>query len=144
MDSVIKIIGTLTAIIIIASAVFFIATLGTAPTASSSGPVGAIYFFYSDECSHCHDVMPFIINMSRKYPEANITMLEVWHNETNQEVVASVHKRLNTNFKGVPEVVIGDIVLVGTHDIQDKMEQQIRYRLGIPSQDEIVPDQDFL
>lgn len=143
MDSVIKIIGTLTAIIIIASAVFFSATLGTAPTASSPRSGEAIYYFYSYECTHCHDVTPLIINLSRKYPEANITMLEVWHNETNQAVVEAVHKRLNSNFKGVPEVVIGDVVLVGTHDIQNKMEQQIQYRLGIPARDGIMPSQDF-
>lgn len=124
MDSVIKITGTLTAIIIIvACAIFFIAIPVTPP---SSGSAKVIYFFYGEECPHCHEVIPFIINMSKKYPAANITMLEVWHNETNQEIAASVHKRLNSEFGGVPEVVIGDVVLVGSRDIPDKMEQQIQ------------------
>lgn len=123
MDSVIKIAGILAAIIIVACTVVFIA----GPLAShSSGSGRVVYFFYGEECPHCHEVMPFIINMSRKYPEANITMLEVWHNETNQEIAVSVNKRLNRDFEGVPEVIIGDVVLSGSGEIPDEMERVLR------------------
>jgi len=64
--------------------------------------------------------------MSRKYPEANITMPEVWHNETNRQVAASVHKNLKSDFSGVPEVVIGDVIFIGSRDIPEKTEQQIQ------------------
>jgi len=140
MDSVIKIIGTLTAIIFIACAVFFIMIPGTSPSSES---VRVTYFFYGEECDHCHDVMPFIINMSRKYPEANITILEIWDNESNQETVADVHVKLNKKFVGVPEVVIGDVVLLGTQDIEKNMEQEIQYNLGMPVRHGMMPNQNF-
>ena len=123
MDKIVKIAGILTAIIIVACAIVFIVLPWAAP---SSGSVRVVYFFYGEECPHCHEVMPFIINMSRKYPEANITMLEVWHNETNHKIAVAVNKRLDRDFEGVPEVIIGDIVLSGSGEIPDEMEQVLK------------------
>ena len=42
-----------------------------------------VYFFYGEECPHCHNVMPFIRNLSEKYPDVDFHILETWHNETN-------------------------------------------------------------
>lgn len=96
---------------------------------TSANDDGTVYFFYGEECPHCHVLMPFITNLSRKYPDANIRILEVWHNQTNQEIYQAVNKRIGTPPPGVPEVVIGSTVLVGDRDIPLELEQLIQEML---------------
>jgi len=126
MDRSIAIIGSITAVVVVTCAVFFAAA---SQPGASSGSDGAIYFFYGEECPHCHNIMPLIINMSEKYPEANIRMLEIWHNQTNQAIYLSVHEQLNRRPGGVPEIVAGDVVLSGELEIPAKLEQVIQERL---------------
>jgi len=132
MDKVIKIIGAIVAIGLALSAAYMIAgTAGTSFASPALPPGGGepVYFFYGEECPHCHVVMPFIANLSKKYPEANIQVLEVWHNQTNQQTYNSVLRRLNRAPGGVPAVVIGETVLVGDVDIPAKLEGLILQRL---------------
>jgi thiol-disulfide isomerase/thioredoxin len=132
MDKVIKIIGAIVAVGLALSATYMIAGTAGNSTASAALPQGSgepVYFFYGEECPHCHVVMPFIANLSKKYPEANIQVLEVWHNQTNRETYNSVLSRLNRAPSGVPAVVIGETVLVGDVDIPAKLEGLILQRL---------------
>jgi thiol-disulfide isomerase/thioredoxin len=132
MDKVIRIIGALVAVGLVLSAAYVVADIsGSFHSSPALLPGGGepVYFFYGEECPHCHVVMPFIANLSKKYPEANIQVLEVWHNQTNQQTYTSVLKRLNRAPSGVPSVVIGETVLVGDVDIPEKLEGLIRQRL---------------
>ncbi|MCJ7794368.1 MAG: thioredoxin family protein [Methanoregulaceae archaeon] len=132
MDKVIKIIGAIVAIGLALSAAYMIAgTAGNSTASAALSPGGSepVYFFYGEECPHCHVVMPFIANLSKKYPEANIQVLEVWHNQTNQQTYTSVLRSLNRAPSGVPAVVIGETVLVGDVDIPEKLEGLILQRL---------------
>jgi thiol-disulfide isomerase/thioredoxin len=78
-----------------------------------------VIFFYGEECPHCHNVMPFIQNLSKKYPDVDFHILETWHNETNQAFYLSLHQKLGIPSTGVPEVIVagnntplvGDIVI---------------------------------
>jgi thiol-disulfide isomerase/thioredoxin len=132
MDKVFRIIGALVVVGLVLSAVYMVADIAGK---SSPSPVPAagggepVYFFYGDYCSHCHAVMPFIKNLSEKYPEANIQMIEISQNRTNQETYNSAFRRLNRAPTGVPVVVIGETVLVGSHDIPQNLEALIRKRL---------------
>jgi thiol-disulfide isomerase/thioredoxin len=81
-----------------------------------------VYFFYGEECPHCHAVMPFITNLTQKYPDVEFRILEVWHNSTNAEVYAALNNRLNQPSGIVPEVIVGNTILIGDVDIPNKLE----------------------
>jgi len=132
MDKVIKLIGAIVVVGLALSVAYMVA--GTAGNSSPSPALQAgggtpVYFFYGEGCPACHAVMPFIANLSKKYPEANIQVLEIWHNQTNQQTYNSVLSRLNRAPSGVPAVVIGETVLVGYVDIPEKLEALILQRL---------------
>jgi thiol-disulfide isomerase/thioredoxin len=129
MDKAIRIIGALVVVGLVLSAAYVVADIAGKSSPSPALQAGGgepVYFFYGEECSHCHAVMPFIANLSEKYPEANIQVLEVWHNQTNQETYNSVLRCLNRTPSGVPVAVIGETVLVGDRDIPEKLEALIR------------------
>jgi thiol-disulfide isomerase/thioredoxin len=132
MDKVIKIIGALVVVGLVLSVAYVVADIAGKSSPSPALSMGGgepVYFFYGEECPHCHVVMPFIANLSKKYPEANIQVLEIWHNQTNQQTYNSVLSRLNRAPGGVPAVVIGETVLVGDVDIPEKLEALILQRL---------------
>ena len=70
--------------------------------------------------------MPFIENMTKKYPEANIQILEVWHNKTNEQLYIHANAAAGLTAYGVPEVVVGNTALIGAKEIPDKFESLIR------------------
>jgi thiol-disulfide isomerase/thioredoxin len=128
-DKIIKIIGALVVAGLLLAAGYVIADTAARSAQSRAPPaLEPVYFFYGEGCSYCHTVMPFIKNMSAKYPAANIQVLEVWHNQTNQETYQAVFQRLNRATSGVPAVVIGDTVLVGNRDIPAQLEALILKR----------------
>jgi len=81
-----------------------------------------VYFFHGAECSHCHIVMPFMNATIQKYPNVKFEVLEIWYNETNRDLAISMNNKLNVTQWGVPEVIIGDVVLSGSKDIPEKLE----------------------
>jgi thiol-disulfide isomerase/thioredoxin len=102
-----------------------IQTPKTGPGADSSVPDNVtVYFFYGEECPHCHTVMPFIQNLSKKYPQVDFRILETWHNETNNALFTSLNQKLAIQNTGVPEViVIGNTTpLVGDRAIPAYLE----------------------
>jgi thiol-disulfide isomerase/thioredoxin len=127
MDNTIRITAVVAAVVIVLCAVFFVAASPASPRLQARSPV---YFFYGEECPHCHTVMPLVTNLSERYPEADIRMLEIWHNQTNQATYASVYTALKRPPSAVPAVVIGDVILVGDRDIPANMERLIREQLG--------------
>ncbi len=125
MDRTMKIAtGIVAAIVVIAVAFLF---FGAAPT-KATGPV-TVYFFYGEECPHCHAVMPFINNLSAKYPSVNFQLLETWHNETNQKLSTTMNTKLGLKDQGVPEVIVGSTALIGDKDIPAKLEALIQDEL---------------
>lgn len=127
MDKTIKIVSAVLAVVVVASIALLLS--GVIIDADRSGGIPAtdtIYFFYGEECPHCHDVMPLIENMTRNYPEANIRILEVWHNETNQQLYQQANAAAGVKTYGVPEVVVGKTVLIGAKEIPEKFEGLIQ------------------
>ncbi|MDD1690103.1 MAG: hypothetical protein LUQ66_05535 [Methanoregula sp.] len=125
MDKTIKIVVAILAVVVVACLAVLVS--GTPSHADSGIPAtDTIYFFYGEECSHCHKIMPFIINMTEKYPEADIQVLEVWHNQSNSKLFQQANAALGRSQYGVPEVIIGKTVLTGELEIPAKFEGLIQ------------------
>jgi thiol-disulfide isomerase/thioredoxin len=130
MDNTLKIVAGVFIAILVACAVFFLVipqqsvqTPSAAKDTSVEGNV-TVYFFYGEECPHCHNVIPFIQNLSKKYPDVDFRILETWHNETNQALSLSLHKKLGIQSAGVPEVIVvgNNTPLVGDRAIPEQLE----------------------
>jgi thiol-disulfide isomerase/thioredoxin len=130
MDKTIKIVAGLFIAVALVCAIFLII-----PQLAEKTPVSGIensvqgnvtvFFFYGEECPHCHNVMPFMESLKQKYPDVDFQMLETWHNPTNQALSVSLNQELGVKNAGVPEVIIGNIVLIGERDIPAKLEAAI-------------------
>jgi thiol-disulfide isomerase/thioredoxin len=130
MDNTLKIVAGVFIAILVACAVFFLVipqqsvqTPSAAKDTSVEGNV-TVYFFYGEECPHCHNVIPFIQNISKKYPDVDFRILETWHNETNEALSLSLHKKLGIQSAGVPEVIVvgNNTPLVGDRAIPEQLE----------------------
>lgn len=130
MDNTLKIVAGVFIAILVTCAVFFLVipqqsvqTPSAAKDTSVEGNV-TVYFFYGEECPHCHNVIPFIQNLSKKYPDVDFRILETWHNETNQALSLSLHKKLGIQSAGVPEVIVvgNNTPLVGDRAIPEQLE----------------------
>ena len=131
MDRTMKIAAALFIAVIIGCAAFFFmaphsieSPLVTVGSSGTSGNV-TVYFFYGEECLHCHTVMPFLENLSKKYPQVTFTWYETWHNQTNEAAFVTINKQLGLKGVAVPEVVTGTTVLIGERDIPAKLEAAI-------------------
>lgn len=140
MDKTLKVSAVLVAIIIFLGAIIFVypgAGSRQVPE-GSAGPGTAdpvtVYFFYGQECPHCEEIMPFMQSLQQKYPDVDIRLLETWHNETNQALSTNLNRKLGVSRPGVPEAIVGNVVLIGSKDIPEKLEQTIldqRKKTGI-------------
>ena len=130
MDKIIKISVGLFAVIILCAVLVFVYP-GTSSvkdqgiTGPSPGGNVTVYYFYGEECPHCHKIMPFVQSLQQKYPTADILFLETWHNQTNYLLYTQVNQDLGVRYAAVPEAVVGDVVLIGEKDIPEKLEQAI-------------------
>lgn len=81
-----------------------------------------VYFFYSEDCSHCHEVMPFINSTIKKYAHIKFEIIEVGHNITNQNIAISMNQHMNNTEYAVPEVIVGSTILIGSKEISENLE----------------------
>ena len=132
MDKTIKIaVAVLIIVIIGGTAIFVMPLMKSAPPAISGNAVSdagkvTVFFFYGEECPHCHNVMPFIQNLSKKYPDVNFQLLETWHNSTNANISTLMNDKLGVpeEKRGVPEIVVigNNTPLIGDRDIPAQLE----------------------
>lgn len=124
MDKVIKFVVALFVVIAAASLAYVVFSAPPATAAPSSAVNDSIvYYFYGQGCPHCAKIEPFMENITRNYPDIDIRMLEVWYNQTNQQIYAQINAEAGISTPpGVPEVVIGKTVIVGEVDIPAKLE----------------------
>jgi len=90
-----------------------------------------VYFFYGEECPHCHNVIPFIQNLSKKYPDVDFQILETWRNTINSALSTSLNQKLVIQNPGVPEVIVSgyNTPLIGDRDIPAYLEGVILEQL---------------
>lgn len=137
MDNTLKIVAGVFIAILVACVVFLLVIpqpSGQTPPAEVGPSVQGnvtVYFFYGEECPHCHNVIPFIQNLSKKYPEVDFLILETWHNETNNAISKSLNQKLAIQNSGVPEVIVtgNTSPLVGDRDIPAYLEGVILEQL---------------
>ncbi|MDO9550642.1 MAG: cytochrome c biogenesis protein [Methanoregula sp.] len=130
MDKSIKIAAGLFIVVALVCAIFLVIPQQIEKTPvsgieSSMQGMVTVYFFYGDECPHCHNVMPFMESLKEKYPDVDIQILETYHNRTNQVLSVSLNQKLGAGNPGVPEAIIGNVVLVGERDIPANLEAAI-------------------
>ena len=51
-----------------------------------------LYFFYGEECPHCHAVMPIVDKLIKE--GKNIQKMETWHEKDNAEKMSKYDKGL--------------------------------------------------
>jgi glutaredoxin len=99
------------------------ALVRTSPSGSNV-TVNAV-FFYSDSCSHCENVKPFIANISSRYPDLNLTRLEISYNADNRQDFNDMSSWYGIPNPGVPTIFIGNSVLIGEVEIKNQFEGEI-------------------
>ena len=130
MDKTIRTVAIACAVVLLGIAVFLAApglTTPAAPAISTTPIPGTVtvFFFYGEECPHCHEIMPFMDNLTAKYPEVDFRKLETWHNPANQKLADPLNSQFGARQAGVPEVIVGNTILLGSKDIPDKLENLI-------------------
>jgi thiol-disulfide isomerase/thioredoxin len=133
-DNKMRIAIVLLAIAVLGCAVYFaIPLLNASPSAPSPGTGSGnvtVYFFYGKECPHCHNVMPYVESLRQKYPDVEFRILEIWHDDTNNALLSLLNHKLGRQEGGVPEVVIGNISLLGEDEIKTGLEPAILNETG--------------
>ena len=71
-----------------------------------------IYFFHSNECSHCKEEGKLLDKIEKKYDNVVITRYEV-HDDKSINVLEHVKDVYHISGNGVPITVIGDKVFIG-------------------------------
>jgi thiol-disulfide isomerase/thioredoxin len=129
MDKTIKIVVAILVAVILGGTILFASPLMKPAPSMSGNEISdagkvTVYFFYGEECPHCHNVMPFIQNLSDKYPDMDLQMLETWHNQTNLAFSNSFNEKLGVQNPGVPEVIVvgNNTPLIGDRDIPAYLE----------------------
>ncbi|MCX6689641.1 MAG: thioredoxin family protein [Methanoregula sp.] len=135
MDRTLKLTAALVIIVVIGCAtIFFTGILngsagvkGVDDTSSSQNLT--VFFFYGEECPHCHNVMPLVVNLSKKYPSVEFRYLEIWHDQKNHAIFTRMNDGLNGSSASVPEVIVGTVILTGEREIPDGLEAAIQDQL---------------
>ena len=87
-----------------------------------------VYYFYGTECSHCHNVTPFIEALRDKYPDVEFRILETWHDDTNRALLNLLSHRAGRGERettAVPQVIFNNTSLLGGDEIQGSLEKNI-------------------
>jgi thiol-disulfide isomerase/thioredoxin len=137
MDNTLKIVaGLFFTVVLLVCALFFALPGEPTPTPlpladTSVQDSVTVYFFYGEECPHCHNIIPFIQNLSIKYPDVDFQILETWHNETNNALSKLLNQKLAIQNPGVPEVIVvgNNTPLIGDRDIPAYLEGVILEQL---------------
>jgi thiol-disulfide isomerase/thioredoxin len=131
MDKILKISAALVLVVVLGCvAVFFTGIPGASAGVLSAGnppPAGnlTVYFFYGEECPHCHTVMPLVINLSQKYPNVEFHILEIWHNQKNYDLYSRMNNELKNSRNGVPVAFVGTTIVYGGWEIPQYLEPVI-------------------
>jgi cytochrome c biogenesis protein CcdA/glutaredoxin len=133
-DNSLRIIILLLAVAIIACAAIFggqiLQSIQSALQQGSGSDRITLYYFYGEECPHCHNVTPYINSLRGKYPDVDFQILETWHNNTNNKLLTLLNNKLGRQEVGVPEVIVGNVSLLGENEIKAGLEKAILAQKG--------------
>lgn len=104
---------------------------------SSARDEVCIVYFYSETCSHCKSIKPFIDQMEHKYEgKVHLTRYDVGYPE-NINLYNRLCNLRGYDGKSIPLVGINDVILVGESQIRSRLESEISR--GIESDDKLCP-----
>lgn len=106
------------------------AALSQAAAPTPERPVACFVLFYGETCPHCHEVMDnFLPGVYGKYgDQVEYQYIEVYNSPENRLLMLRLLAKLGIPPEeqgGVPALVIGDKVLVGSVDIPGQLESMI-------------------
>jgi cytochrome c biogenesis protein CcdA/thiol-disulfide isomerase/thioredoxin len=110
--------------------VYLLNIIPSAPVPETQSGNITVYFFYGTECPHCHNVTPYVESLRDKYPDVSFRFLEIWHDETNNSFHRLLNHKLGLEAAGVPQVIIGNVSLLGEDKIHTGLEKAILARKG--------------
>lgn len=73
-----------------------------------------LHFFYGRECPHCKKIEPEIESLVKSNPRLELKKYEVWYNKDNRALLMRMAKECGKSAQGVPTVVIGGDVYLGS------------------------------
>jgi thiol-disulfide isomerase/thioredoxin len=82
---------------------------------AGAGEQVVLHFFYGGECPHCKKLDPEIRDLAGRYKQLVVKKYEVWHNDANRRLFMSMAQKINKKAMGVPTVIIGDELYMGTN-----------------------------
>jgi thiol-disulfide isomerase/thioredoxin len=109
-----------------------IAAPALAGNPAQSGQPVTIYFFWGDGCPHCAEAEPFLADLVKRYPGAQIRDFETWRHPENAVPFARMAEKFGFEPTGVPTIFIGDRYWVGYNkdpigkEIEDKVAACLR------------------
>ena len=95
------------------------------PSPSGNNVSLTAVYFYGESCSHCEKVKPAIVNISSRYPDLNLTWLEIDHNADNRQQLIDMSSRYGIPNPGTPTIFIGNHVLIGEGEVTNRFEAEI-------------------
>ena len=108
--------------------VFLVLAVGCTPSGADA-PAGdgivRLVFFWSETCSHCHEVMEHVLpQMAEKYSDKlDITMISASDLGSYEIYLAAIELfEVPPQRQGVPAIYIGDTHLVGSVEIPDQLD----------------------
>jgi len=104
-------------------------------TAGSGKAVARFYLFYSQTCPHCHEVMEnFLPPLYARYgDQVESRYFDIYNNPENYLTMLGLERKLGVPDEQqgyVPTLVIGDRVLIGSDEIQARLETYIDQSLA--------------
>ncbi|MDI6839659.1 MAG: hypothetical protein QMD71_02195 [bacterium] len=105
----------------------FIFTTGTVPIRGQS-PEIKFYFFYSEDCKYCQEVIKKIITPLKQKYNLNMKSFEITE-PNNYELLVRLEEKYKDTNNEIPVVVVGEYILGGDKEIKKNLEKIIqRYR----------------
>ncbi|MBU1457842.1 hypothetical protein KJ845_04010 [Patescibacteria group bacterium] len=96
---------------IIFSIVFFLAFFIVNPVLAQTKT--NVYFFWSQNCPHCHDEKIYLENFSQNNTQINLKSFEISQDSLNSKLLTFIGQKSNINTSGVPITFISDTYFVG-------------------------------
>lgn len=87
-----------------------------AAIAAGAEPHIDLHIFWSKECPHCEKALVFLSPLPDSYPGLVIHRHELGDDPRNLEMLISLAKQHQITDMGVPFIVLGDQVLIGSQD----------------------------
>lgn len=99
-----------------------------------------LYYFGSEGCHSCEVADAYITQVEAQYPTLTVHRFEV-HNITNWNLMVSFYRAHNMTFYSTPVAFIGNEVLTGSADIENRLVPLILNNTGwqCPSPNSTVP-----